>query len=657
MCATSVKTPPKISASAPRLRPLILGTAGHIDHGKTSLVKALTGIDADRLPEEQARGMTIDLGFAHLELAGRKIGIVDVPGHEKFIRNMVAGATGIDLVVLVVAADDAVMPQTREHLEIIDLLGVSGGIVALNKCDLADEAQIARAENAIRALIKGTCLDGAPIVRVSAGTGLGIERLRAEISEQIAFANLAEWPPLFRLPIDRRFTLQGHGTVVTGSLMGGDVSASEEAELMPQGRRVRVRSAQSHGGVHSGLDSGRRVAVNIAGLKLSQIERGDELAAIGYLAPANRIAARIRVLRSAPLVIESHKVLRLHIGTRHVDARIALIGRNEIEPGESAAAILQTDAEICAAHGQRFILRSAPHGVTVGGGSVVMTCPPKVKLTGGVPAWFDAIERGEPKAKLLAALEIEPKLGGNLRALYRETGVAPDEAERLLKELADEGKILRTPGAKDSGFWTRDYVAQCKTEIVERMRGILDRTRPRASVEPGALLRATGALGPAELIQWLLAELERENQIAQRRNQWTLIGYEPELQPGERDDLARLLAAYERASYATPTRGEAAAAAKLSDAKSDTLHAYAIDTGKLIPITPEMSMHGQVHERLLDDLRKLFSAGRGLTVSEIKDALKISRKYAIPLCEYLDRQQYTKRQGDLRIGGEALKNF
>ncbi|MCH8333701.1 selenocysteine-specific translation elongation factor, partial [Candidatus Sumerlaeota bacterium] len=402
-------------------RALILGTAGHIDHGKTALVKALTGIDADRLPEEQQRGMTIDLGFAHLELGGKKIGIVDVPGHERFIRNMVAGATGIDLVMLLVAADDSVMPQTREHLEIIDLLGVRGGLVALSKIDLASEEKILSAEAGVRELTRGTCLEGCPIIRVSAITGEGIAMLRDAIEQQIQNLDLDSWPPLFRLPIDRRFSLKGHGTVVTGSLLGGDVAPSDEVELMPQGRKVRVRSAQSHGSQRQGLESGRRVALNVAGLRTRDVKRGDELAAPGFLRPSSRLLVRLRCLRSAPLVIDSHQTFRLHIGTQNVDGQFALIGVEELEPGQSVYGLLRTKAEVCAVHGQRFIVRSSSHGVTIGGGEVLCTNPPRLKLSEGEPAWIDTLHDGSERDRLLTMLEIEPSLGGDLRGLYRET--------------------------------------------------------------------------------------------------------------------------------------------------------------------------------------------------------------------------------------------
>jgi len=453
-------------------RPLIIGTAGHIDHGKTALIRALTGIDADRLPEEQARGMTIDLGFAFTELGGRRVGIVDVPGHEKFIRNMVAGATGIDLVMLVVAADDAVMPQTREHLEIIDLLGVQSGLAVLNKIDLVDEHRLEQARSSVEALLKGTCLEGSPIVPVSAVTGTGIEALRDRLAAHIAGVPWKPWPSLFRMPIDRRFSLKGHGTVVTGSLMGGDIQAGEEVELWPRGKKVRARSAQSHGTAHESVQSGRRVAINIPNVKVGEIHRGDELAAVGYLRPSRRLAVRLRNLESSPLLIEAGVEFRLHLGTTSTNAIFMLLGSNELEPGDEAFALMQTSDPVLGAHGQRFILRSSAHGITIGGGTILFTRPPRLNLKAPPPAWLQQLSADDDEGRLLAALEIEPTLGGSIPGLCRETGLQPETAEPLLQGLSESGRIRRSPGTKNAGYWTESFIAATKDELLDRIRSV-----------------------------------------------------------------------------------------------------------------------------------------------------------------------------------------
>lgn len=640
--------------SAEFQRPLIIGTAGHIDHGKTALIRALTGIDADRLPEEQARGMTIDLGFAFTELGGRRVGIVDVPGHEKFIRNMVAGATGIDLVMLVVAADDAVMPQTREHLEIVDLLGVQSGIVVLNKIDLVDEHRLEQARSSVEALLKGTCLDGSPILPVSAVTGTGIETLRDNLAAHIAAVPWKPWPSLFRMPIDRRFSLKGHGTVVTGSLMGGDIRAGEEVELWPRGKKVRARSAQSHGTTHEGVQSGRRVAINLPNVKVSEIQRGDELAAVGYLRPSRRLAVRVRNLESSPLLIEAAADFRLHMGTASTNAAFMLIAGDELEPGEETYAVMQTSDPVMGTHGQRFILRSSAHGITIGGGIVLYTQPPRLNLKAPPPAWLKQLDGEDPEGRLLAALEIEPVLGGSLPALCRETGLQPEAAERLLVRLVECGRIRRSPGTRNAGYWTEAFIADTKGELLNRIERALERNRPRLALPPGELSRETADLGDSEFIQWILDLLQQDGAVTLQRQGVMLPGYRVELKPGEEQELERLLSAYRTAGLRPESNETMRTQAGLSPAHGEALHALATDRGDLVELNAELALHREVHGGLLAKLREMLAKGDGVTVSQLKDELGISRKYAIPLCEHLDRRGFTRRQGDLRFAGAQL---
>lgn len=653
-------SPSAQTRSAAAHRPVILGTAGHIDHGKTALVRALTGIDADRLPEEQKRGMTIDLGFAHLELAGRQVGVIDVPGHERFIRNMVAGATGLDLVMLVIAADDGVMPQTREHLEIIDLLGVRGGIIALNKIDLvdeqADDPAMGRTIDGIRKTVAGTCLEGAPIIRVSATTGDGIQLLRDALEACIASADPPPWPSAFRLPIDRRFTLAGHGTVVTGSLLGGDVAAGDEVELMPAGRRLRVRNVQSHGTRHEGLASGRRVAVNVAGIKPGAIERGDELAAPGYLRPSERLAVRVRVLSSAPMMLETRAPVRLHIGTSAADARIVLLGSAELEPGQSAYALLTTDRPICATHGQRFIFRSAAYGVTIGGGYILTTCPPHLKLHDARPPSLAALDTGSDEEKLLAALELDSTLGADTLGLSRETGIEAVESASILSRLADEGRIVRSPEAKGAGFWTSEHIDRCKAGVLARLGALLERDRPRLWIDRSTLINVTAAMGSAEFIDWIVKQLIASGRLEQSDRLIRPPGYSIELGEAQARDLNRLIEAFESAGFSPPTPDAAIMASKLSTDKARPLLQFALDAGRLVRVNSDIFLTAKLIEDLRRILRETFGDGKGATISVLKDRLGVSRKYAVPICEFLDRKGWTRREGDQRFAGPKLKD-
>jgi selenocysteine-specific elongation factor len=634
--------------------PLILGTAGHIDHGKTALIRALTGIDADRLPEERLRGMTIDLGFAFTEIADRRLGIVDVPGHERFIRNMVAGATGIDLVLLVVAADDAVMPQTREHLEIIDLLGVRGGVVALNKIDLVDEHRLESARSNVLSLLKGTCLEGSPIVPVSAVTGSGIEALRDAIAARITTIDWPAWPALFRMPIDRRFSMKGHGTVVTGSLLGGDIHPGDEVELWPHGKKVRARAVQSHGAEHESVHSGRRVAVNLPNIKVRDIERGNELAAPGYLRPAQRLAVRLRCLGTSPLAVSPAEEFRLHIGTSSLNARFATVGHPELEPGAEAFALMQTESPVCGAHGQRFIFRSSAHGITVGGGEVLFTRPPLLDLKASPPDWLVDLGGPDPDRRILAALAIDPALGALPAALFRETGVEPADASARLRSLAHAGRILQSGGKRNTGYWTRSYVDQAGPAILAALHALLDEMRPRLAIPAGMLIKAAVRWGDADFIHWMLERLRDEGRVDLQGDLVRLKGYDIHLKEIESRDFDSLLQTYAEAGLAPATNAEMAARAGLSAARANAFHLLAVDRGDLVELNAELTLHGDVHEALLGTLRDLLSGARGLTVSEIKDRLGITRKHAIPLCEHLDRRGYTRREGDVRFAGPNL---
>ena len=335
---------------------ILIGTAGHIDHGKTRLVGKLTGINTDRLPEEQARGISIELGFAHFEQDGIQFGVVDVPGHERFVKNMVAGATGVNLAMLVIAADDGVMPQTREHLEIMQLLGIPAGLIALTKIDLVEPDYVELVAADIADLLKGTFLEGCPIVPVSSETGAGLDELKQTLVRIARDVELPESLELFRMPIDRVFSVAGHGTVVTGSVMSGSATAGETLELLPQQREVRVRGVQHHGQQADNAAARQRTAINLAGVKTEEVVRGMELASIGYLLPTKRMLVELRNLSSSPLVLKDRLVFNLHLGTCEVLARINLKGRTLV-PGETGFAELRTKEPIVAAHGQRFILR------------------------------------------------------------------------------------------------------------------------------------------------------------------------------------------------------------------------------------------------------------------------------------------------------------
>ena len=363
----------------PQMRDLILGTAGHIDHGKTALVRMLTGINTDRLPEEKQRGITIDLGFAALELGSARLAIVDVPGHERFIRNMLAGATGVDLALLVVAADDGVMPQTREHLQILSLLGLAGGLIVLTKCDAADPSWTDLVEQDVRELVHGTFLASADLVRCSATTGQGIDELRQALERLVDQCPDRPDAGPFRMAIDRTFTRPGFGAVVTGTVVSGRAAVGDELEWLPRGQLLRVRGLHRHDHPSEWVGRGMRAAINLVGARHSEIVRGQELATPGYLRPTRVLGVEIAASHTAARPLKHRARYRLHLGTAEVLATLTLLSQNRLDPGESSIGQLLTNADVVAVWGQPFILREESAATTLGGGRIVQPAGPRVR--------------------------------------------------------------------------------------------------------------------------------------------------------------------------------------------------------------------------------------------------------------------------------------
>src|SRR5262249_51661315 len=414
---------------------LILGTAGHIDHGKTSLVKALTGIDCDRLPEEKARGITIDIGFAHLELGEYRLGVVDVPGHERFIKNMLAGATGIDLALLVVAADDSVMPQTREHLEILKLLGVRHGVIALTKADLVDDTTREVVAMEVRELVRDSFLADAPIVPTSAQTGQGIEELKAVLAAACGKLAPNETGGWFRLPIDRAFVIQGHGTVVTGSVVSGSVGVGDELDWHKGDgttERVRVRGLNNHGNPVEAARRGQRAAVNLAGVPHEQVSRGQELAAPGYLVPGKVLSVRLFASAEFRRPIKHRLPCRLHVGTAEVMATVSLLDCDQVEPGQGGLAQLFLDAPVTTGWGQPFVLRDSSAEHTLGGGQVLQPVAVKVRRRHlGVLERVEALWSEDVEKRVLVAAWFAGFDGFTPPDLVRGAGVAPTQVGSL----------------------------------------------------------------------------------------------------------------------------------------------------------------------------------------------------------------------------------
>ena len=634
------------------MKSIIVGTAGHIDHGKTALVRALTGIDADRLPEEKRRGITIDIGFADLDLGDVRVGFVDVPGHEKFVKNMLAGAHGIDLVALVIAGDESVMPQTREHFEICRLLGVEHGLVVLTKNDLVDEEMLALVREEAKELVAGSFLDTAPVISVSSRTGEGVEELKSTLREIAAQVPARSEEFITRLPIDRAFTMSGFGAVVTGTLIGGAIAEGDELELLPAARHVRVRGLQVHGARVKRATPGQRTAVNLTGIETAELERGMVLAPSQRLRPTQIIDARATLLEDAVRSLRSRQRVRVHIGAAEALARVRVLEESgEIKPGERGFIQLRLEAPIVGVLGDRFIMRSYSPQHTIAGGVVVDAFAPKhrTRELAHVRARLSTLLDGTREEKV-SALVGTTSHGLNKADIVARTGWR-DQIAAAAVESARIAELLAEAGGQ---FFTIETLADLKKNILKDIRA-------HHAAEP--LSRGLGleilrgryfAHASADLFRGVVADLQKDGALVVEKD----IARSPEhARVVSAEDAAlrdKLEEIYREAKLTAPSLSEALSRAGLSASQQQhgrKVLQVLIDTGKLVRVDGEMFFHSSALQDMIVRLRAFAAtkSDRAIDVPAFKELTGISRKYAIPLLEYLDRQRVTRREGDKRI--------
>jgi selenocysteine-specific elongation factor len=632
-------------------RDLILGTAGHIDHGKTSLVKALTGIDCDRLPAEKERGITIDIGFAILDLPPFRLGIIDVPGHERFVKNMLAGATGIDLAVLVVAADDSVMPQTREHLEILRLLGLRHGVIALTKCDLVDDTTREVVDLEVRDLVQGSFLADAPIIPVSSHTGAGLPELKAAIlatCQKVEEHAGKEW---FRLAIDRSFTVQGHGTVVTGSVTSGSVRVGDEVEWLPRGERVRVRSLQNHDRTVDEVHRGQRAAINLAGVRHEDVLRGQEIATPGYLLPARVVTVRLHCLPEMKRAIKHRMPARFHIGTAEVMSTVSLLDCDTIEPGKWGLAQLFLEEPATSTWGQPFVIRESSATQTLGGGQVLQPAARKVRRRHlDTQERIESLWTGDQRQRALTVAWFGGFAGFTHADLVRGANVGPEEAAGLVARLKQEGELAEVVISPARRLLLhRDMI----DELEARLLGALDRLHqqfPLISTHDRQKVQSQlDYVGDEALVHAVVDRLLAGKKLVGDLRRLGRADFKPKLSTNLRKLKDKLVAAYASAGFTPPEPGSFANQAGGNAANLRDLFDVAVAEGYLAKITDEVYLHVDVEADMRRRVTDRLAQGKGLTVAEIRDLLGTTRKYAVPLCEYLDRVGMTRREGDLRF--------
>jgi selenocysteine-specific elongation factor len=630
-------------------RDLILGTAGHIDHGKTSLVKALTGIDCDRLPEEKARGITIDIGFAILDLGEYHLGIVDVPGHERFIKNMLAGATGIDLAVLVIAADDSVMPQTREHLEILKLLGLRHGLIALTKCDLVDETTREVVELEIRELVRDSFLENAPLIRTSAHSGTGIAELKQAISEVCARVEKGSDRQWFRMPIDRSFVLQGHGTIVTGSILSGSVHVGDEVDWLPAERMVRVRSLQSHDHAVEEVHAGMRAAINLAGVDHKEVVRGQELATPGYLKPARVLTVRLHCLRDMKKPIKHRAPVRFHVGTSELMATVSLLDSDSIAPGGWGIAQLFLEEPATTTWGQPFVLRGPSATQTIGGGQVLQPVAHKIRRR-----HLEVIERveklwtGDAKQRALNATWFAGYGGCTQADLVRGANLSPEQAEHILGELSEQKQLIPVTLPSGRHAWLH---ADILGELDERILSVLGKMHEEfplmTSHDRQKVQSHLDYVGDDALIQAAVDRLLKTKKLVGDARRIARSDFKPKLSANLRKLKDKVVAAFEAAGFQPPEPSSFAAQAGGNAANLKDLFEVCVLEGFLVHVGGDVYLHSGAEAHMVRMVRDRLAASPA-TVAEIRDLLGTTRKFAVPFCEYLDRIGVTKREGDLR---------
>jgi selenocysteine-specific elongation factor len=637
-------------STAPTLKHVIVGTAGHIDHGKSSLVLALTGTDPDRLAEEKRRGITIDLGFAFLNLGSTRLGFVDVPGHERFVKNMLAGVGGIDLVMLVVAADESIKPQTREHFDICRLLEIPRGLTVITKSDLVDSDTLGLVRLEVEEFTRGSFLENAPVVAVSARTGDGLDQLRAELQRLAAATPGKDSTRHFRLPIDRAFAMKGFGTVVTGTLISGAVAVEDEVELYPARQRVRVRGVQSGGAAVERATAGQRTAVNLAGIALDEVRRGMVLAAPGRFESTQRLDARITLLPSARPLKQRARV-HFHQGTAECVAEVHLFEETQAPGGWSGFAQLRLSEPVLVLPGDRFILRQFSPLVTIGGGVVLDALAPRHKLAKeGVRLRraLLAFERGT-KSEVLEAL-CEPDLRGiDLAGLAARTGWLEAEVRAAAAELVTAKKLRIV---SEQPFVVAS--AQLLTDTVRRVGQELDafhKSNPLVEGIPKQDLRER--VGPGlrdEVFRAALEESARAGGITVAGDLVKRAGRSIALTPEEQRAREQIEQAFARAGLAVPPVKEVLGGLAIEAKRAQKILQLLLREHVLVKVSEELLFHRAAIARL----RELLAAhkqqrGDRLSVAAFKELAGISRKYAIPLLEYLDRERVTRRAGDERI--------
>ena len=637
------------------MKHFVLGTAGHVDHGKTALIKALTGVDTDRLKEEKERGITIELGFASLSLpSGQTVGIVDVPGHEKFIKNMVAGAAGIDVVMLVIAADEGIMPQTKEHLHICSLLGITTGIVALTKIDLVEKDWLELVKSEITEYLSGSFLENAPIMPVSAIKQEGLTDLITAIDEAVSKINEKADDGIFRLPVDRVFTMKGFGTVITGTVISDHIKIGDEIEILPEAINARIRGIQVHNQPVDTAWAGQRTAINLQGIEKSTIERGNVLVRPKTVWPSKRLDVFVEFLASNSKNLKNRALVRLHTGTSEIIARIILLDKDELAPGQKAFAQLVLESADVIVASDRFVLRSYSPVTTIGGGQIIDPLPMKHKRQNEkIIADLNILQNGTLSEKISVIMERTGFAGINLRGLTFRLGVNMKKLREALESLLSSKKAILLD-SDDTTVISAYLYNQLEELIVKNITAYHKKNPLQEGISKEQIKETLGRAISAKLYNLALRSLGKKEIIVSDKDNVRLAGHQVQL-AGDLDSLRHNIARiYSEAKLSPPSLSDVLSGFKDQKVKAQSIIKLMLNDGDLIKINEEMCFSREVLGKLRDDYKAMLIKDGKATPATFKDLTGLSRKYIIPLMEYFDVNKLTVRVGDHRILREKI---
>lgn len=629
------------------MKNIIVGTAGHIDHGKTTLIKALTGRNTDRWEEEQRRGITIDLGFTYFDLKnGDRVGIIDVPGHEKFINNMVAGVVGMDLVLLVVAADEGIMPQTREHMDILGLLGIKKSILVINKCDLVDEEWLELVEEEIQEELEGTFLEGAPVVKVSAATGQGLDELTDTIQQLMSDEVVAkDTQTIPRLPIDRAFTLSGFGTIITGTLISGTITREDVLEMYPIGKECKIRNIQVHGQNQDKCYAGQRVAINLSNVKKKEIRRGCVLAPKNSMKNTDLLDVKLKVLEDSMRILTNHERLHLYTGTSEILCRAVLLDKEQIGPGEEGLVQLRLEEEIAVKRGDRFVVRFYSPMETIGGGIVLEPNPVRKKR-------FDAQAIEELKKKESGSLgdvmELQIKEHGDtmitLAELAKVMAHSVDELKEYLDELEESGTIFVFPMKKDTYLWHRDSEFAVRQKIEETLQKYHSEHPYRYGMKKAEIHNTFLKKIKPNIFDAYIERMTEENVYGRREEYLSLPGYEVPKDAMYLQTEKLIEDTFEKAGYDF-VRFSEIDFGKIPRQTAEDVVLMMIDEGKVLRINEEMFTMKHLMDEAKEKIQNHLKEENLITIAQVRDMFSTSRKSAKPILEYMDSIKVTKKTG------------